>query len=73
MTSAVFDAHKIAEFRIIRIVVPAIVVPEVVARIIRRIGKDKIDLSAIAVHTHHRLEIFAFNYAVFGLLLRTAD
>ncbi|EKY27482.1 hypothetical protein HMPREF0185_02046 [Brevundimonas diminuta 470-4] len=73
MARPIFAANKRTEFRIVRITIPAIIVPEILSGIIGWVRENKVDLAAILIQCHHCLKVFAFNQKVFRLVDRRPD
>ena len=61
--------HQLAELRVVRVPVPTVVIPEVAAGVVRRIGEDEVDFATLPVKRHHGLEVLALDYLITGLLL----
>jgi hypothetical protein len=65
--------HKPSKVRIVRIFIPAVVITEVAAGIVGRIGKDEVNLPAVLVERHHGLEVLTFNDEIAGLIFLGAN
>lgn len=73
MFGAVFGRNQRSQIGIVRILVPFVVVAEILPGVVRRVGQDQVDLAAVLVERHHRLEVLAFQDEVPGLhVLRPA-
>ncbi len=59
----VVDRDEVAQARVVRVVLPLVVVTEVLARVVRRVRKDEVDLSSLAVKRRERLEVIALDDA----------
>ena len=58
---------------IIGVLVPLVVVPEVLAGVVRRICENQVDLTALAKEGYHGLQVVALDDEVFALLLSISD
>ena len=68
MARAVVRAHPLADARVVRVLLPPVVVAPVVAGVVRRVREDQVDLPALAEERHHRLEVVALDQQVARLL-----
>jgi hypothetical protein len=73
MPRAVFLGHDRPKVRVVRVLVPLIVVPEALSRVVWRVRQDQVDLAAVFVERHHRLKVLALDEQVLRLLVRVAD
>ena len=60
----VIAADELAHIWIVWILVPLVVVAEVAACVVRRIGQDHVDLPALAIEGRHRLKVVTLDYKV---------
>src|SRR5215203_3421456 len=51
--------NQLAELRVVRVLVPTVVVPEVAAGVVRGIGENQVDLAPLPVKRHHGLKVLA--------------
>jgi hypothetical protein len=69
----VVSVDPLAEAGVVGVILPAIVVAPVVPGVVRRVGKDQVDLAALAEQRRHRLQVVAFDEQVARLVLLRSD
>jgi hypothetical protein len=68
----VFSGDQTPEIRVVWVLIPLVVVAEIATSVVRRIGKDKIDLATVLVKRYHRLEVFSLDDQVRALQILLA-